>query len=31
VLQNIYGSAPEREKRYSAAQCLGCKVETVTG
>ncbi|HEY3383903.1 MAG TPA: DDE-type integrase/transposase/recombinase [Vicinamibacterales bacterium] len=31
VLQKIYGSAPEGEKRYSPAQCLGCKVETVTG
>jgi hypothetical protein len=31
MLQKVYGSAPEGEKRYSPAQCLGCKVETVMG
>jgi len=31
VLQKIYGADPQAEKRYSPAQCLGCKVETITG
>ena len=31
VLQKIYGAEPGSETRYSPAQCLGCKVETVTG
>jgi IS1 family transposase len=31
VLQKLYGSDPENEKRYSPAQCIGLKVEEVTG
>jgi IS1 family transposase len=31
VLQKIYGTEANPEKRYSPAVCLGCKVETVTG
>jgi IS1 family transposase len=31
MLQKLYGSDPQGEKRYSPAQCIGCKVETVTG
>ena len=31
VLQKIYGADPQAEKRYSPAQCLGCKVETIAG
>ncbi|HXG55387.1 MAG TPA: DDE-type integrase/transposase/recombinase [Vicinamibacterales bacterium] len=31
VLQKIYGTDSNPEKRYSPAVCLGCKVETVTG
>jgi IS1 family transposase len=31
VLQKIYGSDPEGEKRYSPAKCLGCQVQTIQG
>jgi IS1 family transposase len=31
VLQKIYGTDANPEKRYSPAVCLGCKVENVTG
>ena len=31
MLQKIYGPDPEPEKRYSPAQCLGCKVRKVSG
>jgi IS1 family transposase len=31
MLQKIYGSDQQAEKRYSPAQCLGCKAETVIG
>ncbi len=31
MLQKIYGAEPGNETRYSPAQCLGVKVETVTG
>jgi hypothetical protein len=31
VLQKIYGNDANPEKRYSAAVCLGCKTENVTG
>jgi hypothetical protein len=31
MLQKIYGSDPDGEKRYSPAQCLGCKVDVVSG
>ena len=31
MLVKIYGPDPQAEKRYSPAQCLGCKVETITG
>jgi IS1 family transposase len=31
TLQKLYGPDPQGEKRYSPAQCIGCKVETVTG
>jgi hypothetical protein len=30
VLEKIDGTEPGSETRYSPAQCLGCKVETVT-
>lgn len=30
-LVKIYGEAPEAQKRYSPAECVGCKRETVTG
>jgi IS1 family transposase len=31
MLQKIYGPAPEGERRYSPAECLGWKVDVVTG
>lgn len=31
MLVKIYGSAPEGEKRYSPAECLGCKKEPISG
>jgi IS1 family transposase len=31
ALVKIYGSAPEGEKRYSPAECIGCKKERVRG
>ena len=31
MLRKIYGIDPETEKRYSPAQCLGCRVKRVTG
>lgn len=31
VLQKIYGTDGENEKRYSPAKCLGCKIETIQG
>ncbi|MCH8850661.1 MAG: hypothetical protein IIC89_07535 [Chloroflexi bacterium] len=31
MLQKIYGSDPEQEKRYSPAQCVGLDVETIQG
>lgn len=31
VLQKIYGTDANPEKRYSPAVCLGCKVENVSG
>lgn len=31
VLQKLYGSDPAGEKRYSPAQCIGTKMEIVTG
>ncbi len=31
MLQKIYGTNPEAETRYSPAQCLGTKVDVVTG
>jgi hypothetical protein len=31
VLQKLYGTPPEAEKRYSPAQCIGAKRELVTG
>ena len=30
-LVKIYGEAPEAQKRYSPAECVGCKRENVTG
>ena len=30
-LQKLYGAEPGSETRYSSAQCLGVKLETVTG
>ena len=30
-LVKIYGEAPEAQKRYSPAECVGCKSEVVTG
>ena len=30
-LVKIYGDAPEGQKRYSPAECVGCKTEVVTG
>ena len=30
-LVKIYGEAPEAQKRYSPAECVGCKTEVVTG
>ena len=31
MLQKIYGSDPEAEKRYSPAKCLGCKEDKISG
>ena len=31
LLQKLYGADPAGEKRYSPAQRIGCRVETVTG
>jgi hypothetical protein len=31
VLQKLYGSSPEAQKRYSPAQCIGTKREEITG
>ena len=31
MLQKVYGSDQQAEKRYSPAICLGCKVETISG
>jgi IS1 family transposase len=31
ILVKLYGEAPEAEKRYSPAQCLGARKEVVTG
>ncbi len=31
VLQKIYGSEPEAEKRYSPAKCIGCETQIVSG
>src|SRR5262245_49575239 len=31
VLQKIYGPAPEGERRYSPAECIGCQKHRVTG
>jgi IS1 family transposase len=31
MLQKVYGSDPQAEKRYSPAVCLGCKVDVITG
>lgn len=31
VLQKIYGTDPENERRYSPAKCIGAKVEVVQG
>src|SRR3954452_14558337 len=30
-LVKLYGDAPEGQKRYSPAECVGCKTEVVTG
>jgi IS1 family transposase len=31
MLQKVYGTDPQAEKRYSPAVCLGCKTETIMG
>jgi IS1 family transposase len=31
VLQKIYGTAPEAEKRYSPPECIGCETRVVEG
>jgi IS1 family transposase len=31
VLQKLYGTAPEAQKRYSPAQCIGIKRQDITG
>ncbi len=31
MLEKIHGESPEAEKRYSPAQCIGCKRTTITG
>ncbi|MFN2446860.1 MAG: IS1 family transposase, partial [Vicinamibacterales bacterium] len=31
MLQKLYGSDPQAEKRYSPAICIGCKSETIVG
>ena len=31
VLQKIYGQAPETEKRYSPAECIGCETRVIEG
>jgi IS1 family transposase len=31
MLQKIYGTPQEAEKRYSPAECIGCKVEAIQG
>jgi hypothetical protein len=31
ILQKLYGAEAGSETRYSPAECIGCKVETVTG
>ncbi|HUE85658.1 MAG TPA: IS1 family transposase [Vicinamibacterales bacterium] len=31
MLQKLYGSDPQAEKRYSPAICIGCKAETIVG
>ena len=31
MLVKIYGNSPEGEKRYSPAECLGCKKEPISG
>jgi hypothetical protein len=31
MLVKLYGEAPETEKRYSPAQCIGCKRQVVIG
>jgi hypothetical protein len=31
MLVKLYGEAPEAEKRYSPAQCIGCKRQVVIG
>lgn len=31
VLQKIYGPAPETEKRYSPAECIGCETRVIEG
>ncbi len=31
MLQKVYGTDQQAEKRYSPAVCLGCKVETIAG
>lgn len=31
MLQKVYGAAPEAEKRYSPAQCIGCESKVIEG
>lgn len=31
MLQKLYGTDPQAEKRYSPAVCIGCKVDTIVG
>ncbi len=31
MLQKVYGTAPEAEKRYSPPECIGCQRQTITG
>jgi IS1 family transposase len=31
ILQKIYGAAPEGQKRYSPAECIGCEMKVIEG
>jgi hypothetical protein len=31
MLVKLYGEAPEQEKRYSPAECIGCKKQPISG